>query len=128
VSSVPEQAEFIEHATRTNHNSAVYLTMKMGVLGAAAWGALLLATTLRAVRRRHHPAREQRDEARVVVPTLIAAGIASMFLPFVYNVRPMVIWGLLAGIVWAERPRVRAPASPRTDPARDELIMSPTPG
>jgi O-antigen ligase len=128
VSSVPEQAAFIQHVARTNHNSAVYLTMKMGVLGAAAWGALLLATTLRAIRRRHHPARETRDEARILVPTLIAAGVASMFFPFVYNVRPMVLWGVVAGIVWAEGPRVRASTSHQIDPARDELIASPASG
>lgn len=101
VSSTPDQAEFIAHVSRLNHNSAIYLVMKMGVLGGGAWLVLLLVTTGRAIQRRRDPSALQRRAAQVVAPTLVAGGIASMFLPFVYNVRPMLLWGVAAGIVWS---------------------------
>jgi hypothetical protein len=104
VSTSPDQAEFIAHVSRLNHNSAIYLVMKMGVAGGGAWLVLLLVTTGRAVIRRHDPSPAQRRAAHVITPTLIAAGITSMFLPLVYNVRPMLLWGVAAGIIWAVGP------------------------
>jgi hypothetical protein len=104
VSSTPDQQEFIEHAARANHNSAVYLVMKMGVLAGGAWLLLLLATAVEAARAGWLRPGGRPDEARVLAPVLLAAGLASMFLPFVYNVRPMVLWGFAAGLVWAARP------------------------
>jgi O-antigen ligase len=117
VSTTPDQAEFIEHVTRLNHNSAVYLVMKMGVVGGAAWLALLITVCVMAIAQIRGPAAVRRRMAQVIAPALVAAGVTSMFLPLVYNVRPMLLWGVAAGVVLAREPQ---PAqSPRPPPGSD---------
>ena len=112
VSTTPDQAEFIEHVTRLNHNSAVYLVMKMGVVGGAAWLALLITVCVRAIAQIRCPAAARRRLARVIAPALVAAGVTSMFLPLVYNVRPMLLWGVAAGVVLAREPQPALPPRP----------------
>jgi hypothetical protein len=112
VSTTPDQAEFIEHVTRLNHNSAVYLVMKMGVVGGGAWLALLITVCVRAVAQTQHPAATRRRLARVIAPALVAAGVTSMFLPLAYNVRPMLLWGVAAGVILALDPQPAPPSRP----------------
>jgi len=101
VSTTPDQAEFIEHVTRLNHNSAVYLVMKMGMVGGGAWLALLITACVRAIARTQHPAEARGRWAWVIALALVAAGVTSMFLPLAYNVRPMLLWSVAAGTILA---------------------------
>jgi O-antigen ligase len=112
VSTTPDQAEFIEHVARLNHNSAVYLVMKMGVVGGGVWLALLITVCVRAIAQSRDPAATRRRLARVIAPALVAAGVTSMFLPLVYNVRPMLLWGVAAGVVLAREPPPAPPSRP----------------
>jgi O-antigen ligase len=112
VSTTPDQSEFIEHATRLNHNSAVYLVMKMGVAGGGAWLALLVTACVRAIAQTQDRAAIRRRLAQVIAPVLVAAGVTSMFLPLVYNVRPMLLWAVAAGIILAPDLALAAPSRP----------------
>jgi O-antigen ligase len=104
VSTTPDQAEFIAHVTRLNHNSAVYLVMKMGVVGGGAWLALLVTACVGAIAQTRHSTAARRRRAWPIALALVAAGVTSMFLPLVYNVRPMLLWGVAAGTVLAPDP------------------------
>jgi O-antigen ligase len=112
VSTTPDQAEFIEHVARLNHNSAVYLVMKMGVVGGGVWLALLITVCVRTIAQTRDPAATRRRLARVIAPVLVAAGVTSMFLPLAYNVRPMLLWSVAAGVVLAREPQPAPPSRP----------------
>jgi hypothetical protein len=107
VASDALQHEFLEHVSRLSHNSYLYLAMKMGLAGLLAW-LWLFRELLRwpLAQSRGGP---ERHIAVAVAATIITAAVAALFMPLAYNVRPMVLLALIAGLGFAAPPAAPAP-------------------
>jgi O-antigen ligase len=91
-----QQREFLEHVSRLSHNTYLYLAMKMGVLGLIAWAWLFCELLVQVLASRAGSSMRAVTEA--VAATLVTAGVAALFMPLAYNVRPMVLLALTCGL------------------------------
>jgi O-antigen ligase len=99
VASAPGLSDFIFDASRASHNGYLYLAMKLGVLGAISWVVLAVSIGRLGVSLLKHKSPISRGIAMAVLATLVANAVAALFLPLFYNVRPMVMLSILAGLV-----------------------------
>jgi O-antigen ligase len=92
-------SDFIQHVSRASHNGYLYVAMKMGLAGLIAWILFWLANlkiswALTKISR-------YRALGLGVIITLVASGVANLFLPLYYNLRPLMLLAILCGLASA---------------------------